>query len=112
MSLSREDREEVAQLLRGNNATVMRALKAQHRESMRLCLLLLEAILTLGANLYPVGLALAKRGVLSDEDLRTAETELAADLATHPKARAFWRAADELKRLAEELDRESQSDTT
>ena len=58
---------------------------------------------------HPVALALLRRQVLSDEDVRGAEAALAAQLAAHPDAPAFWQALDELRRLTEQLDREADS---
>ena len=111
MSLSGEEREEIARLVGNVADLVKRQLADQRREYVRLSLMLLDCLQQIDADLRPCALALLRRGVLSDADVETARDALAADLATSPRAGEIWQAVDELRRLADQLGRAADQGT-
>jgi putative ABC transport system substrate-binding protein len=72
MSLSREDREEIAQLVTAVAQSSMRQFARQRREYIRLCLLLMEQLNKLDDDLGGLIWALSRGDVPSPDDLASA----------------------------------------
>ena len=110
MSLSREDREEITQLVTTVAQASMRQFARQRREYIRLCLLLMEQLNKLDDDLGGLIWALSRGDVLSPDDLASAKDARTAEMAGSAQAEKVWRSMAELNQLANELAREAEED--